>query len=163
MSRAAACSRAGGVYRIVKEALGGTFAKVSVSALMFDYILTGPISGVSAGQYIVGLLNELLRLCVTHHWMTMLVMHPSGEARQLPVDGTSAVIAGLITIYFWWQNTKGIEESSDKALKVMKITTVMVVILLAWGFFSVVHVGRASSAVAYADAIFTSARTPLGS
>ena len=49
-----------GVYRIVKEGLGGTFAKVSVSALMFDYILTGPVSGVSAGQYIVGLLNELL-------------------------------------------------------------------------------------------------------
>ena len=49
----------GGVYRIVKEALGGTFAKVSVSALMFDYVLTGPISGVSAGQYIVGMLNDL--------------------------------------------------------------------------------------------------------
>jgi amino acid transporter len=32
----------GGVYRVVKEALGGTFAKLSVSALMFDYILTGP-------------------------------------------------------------------------------------------------------------------------
>ncbi len=40
----------GGVYRVVKEALGGTLAKFSVSALMFDYILTGPISGVSAGQ-----------------------------------------------------------------------------------------------------------------
>ena len=39
----------------------------------------------------------------------------------------------LITIYFWWQNTKGIEESSDKALKVMKITTVMVVMLLVVG------------------------------
>jgi hypothetical protein len=44
----------GGVYRVVKEAMGGTRAKLSVSALMFDYILTGPISGVSAGQYIVG-------------------------------------------------------------------------------------------------------------
>src|ERR1700734_2744825 len=131
----------GGVYRIVKEGLGGTFAKVSVSALMFDYVLTGPISGVSAGQYIVGLLNELLRLCATPHWLSMLVMHPGGAARQLPVDGTSAVIAGLITIYFWWQNTKGIEESSDKALKVMKITTVMVVILLSWGIFSAIHVG----------------------
>ena len=131
----------GGVYRIVKEALGGTFAKVSVSALMFDYILTGPISGVSAGQYIVGLFNELFRLCVTHHWMTRLVMHPNGAARQLPVDGTSAVIAGVITVYFWWQNTKGIEESSDKALKVMQITSVMVVILLTWGIFSVFHVG----------------------
>jgi amino acid transporter len=131
----------GGVYRIVKEALGGTFAKLSVSALMFDYILTGPISGVSAGQYIVGLLNELLRLCAAHHWMSMLVMHSSGTARQLPVDGTSAFIAGLVTIYFWWQNTKGIEESSDKALKVMKITTVMVVILLSWGIFSAIHTG----------------------
>src|SRR6266487_548917 len=44
----------GGVYRVVKEAMGGTLAKFSVSALMFDYILTGPISGVSAGQYIGG-------------------------------------------------------------------------------------------------------------
>ena len=44
----------GGVYRVVKEALGGTLAKISVSALMFDYILTGPISGVSAGQYMAG-------------------------------------------------------------------------------------------------------------
>src|SRR5581483_6561853 len=52
----------GGVYRVVKEAMGGTLAKLSVSALMFDYVLTGPISGVSAGQYIVGLLNELLRM-----------------------------------------------------------------------------------------------------
>jgi amino acid transporter len=42
----------GGVYRIVKEALGGKLAKVAVSTLMFDYILTGPISGVSAGHYI---------------------------------------------------------------------------------------------------------------
>src|SRR2546430_1656131 len=49
----------GGVYRIVKEALGGTFAKLSVSALMFDYVLTGPISGVSAGHYIVGMINDL--------------------------------------------------------------------------------------------------------
>src|SRR5881275_3321033 len=52
----------GGVYRVVKEAMGGTMAKISVSALMFDYVLTGPISGVSAGQYIVGLTNELLKL-----------------------------------------------------------------------------------------------------
>src|SRR5881398_2572783 len=50
----------GGVYRVVKEAMGGTLAKFSVSALMFDYILTGPISGVSAGLYLTGLLNELL-------------------------------------------------------------------------------------------------------
>jgi amino acid transporter len=33
----------GGVYRVVREALGGTAAKFAVSALIFDYILTGPI------------------------------------------------------------------------------------------------------------------------
>ena len=52
----------GGVYRIVKEAMGGGLARLAVSALMFDYILTGPISGVSAGQYIIGLLNDLFGL-----------------------------------------------------------------------------------------------------
>src|ERR671931_211636 len=50
----------GGVYRVVREALGRFFAKIAVSALIFDYILTGPISGVSAGQYIVGLILEVL-------------------------------------------------------------------------------------------------------
>ena len=52
----------GGVYRVVKEAMGGFLAKLSVSALMFDYILTGPISGVSAGQYIMGLLLDTLAM-----------------------------------------------------------------------------------------------------
>src|SRR5690348_5074708 len=56
----------GGVYRVVKEAMGSTLAKFSVSALMFDYILTGPISGVSAGQYLVGFLNDLLRYAHVH-------------------------------------------------------------------------------------------------
>src|SRR5450631_1011223 len=65
----------GGVYRVVKEALGGTFAKLSVSALMFDYILTGPISGVSAGQYIVGLMNEMLTVSATRGWMPAAMMH----------------------------------------------------------------------------------------
>src|SRR6478752_9469697 len=50
----------GGVYRVVKEAMGATIAKFSVSALMFDYVLTGPISGVSAGLYLTGLINEVL-------------------------------------------------------------------------------------------------------
>src|SRR5436853_101095 len=60
----------GGVYRVVKQAevalfgnrLGGLTAKLSVSALMFDYILTGPISAVSAGQYLVGMFGNLLAL-----------------------------------------------------------------------------------------------------
>ncbi len=108
----------GGVYRVVKEAMGSTLAKFSVSALMFDYILTGPISGVSAGLYLVGLLNELLS-----HIHSSLV---------LPVNATAAVFAILVTIYFWWQNIKGIPESSEKALRIMYVTTVMVVIMVAW-------------------------------
>src|SRR5881275_2603685 len=49
----------GGVYRVVREALGKFMAKLAVSALMFDYILTGPISGVSAGQYALGLVFDV--------------------------------------------------------------------------------------------------------
>ena len=108
----------GGVYRVVKEALGGTLAKFSVSALMFDYVLTGPISGVAAGQYLAGLLNE------TAAYVHLKV--------AFPVDFTAASFAVVVTLYFWWQNIKGIPESSDKALKIMQITTVMVVLLIGW-------------------------------
>ena len=107
-----------GVYRVVKEAMGGTLAKLSVSALLFDYVLTGPISGVSAGRYIAGLTNELLAR--------------GGVGVHLPDGVIATVIAILITVYFWWRNTKGLHESSDDALRIMKITTVMVVILIVW-------------------------------
>src|SRR6201998_4692334 len=108
----------GGVYRVVKEAMGSTLAKISVSALMFDYILTGPISGVSAGLYLVGLLNELL-----HYFHLPFI---------LPVNFTAAAFAVIVTMYFWWENIKGIPESSEKALRIMYVTTVMVVMMLAW-------------------------------
>jgi amino acid transporter len=127
----------GGVYRVVKEALGGNFAKLSVSALMFDYILTGPISGVSAGQYIVGLLNELLRVGMTHGWLPASM---AGFSQQgFNVNESAAVLAFGVTLYYWWQNIKGIEESTDKALAVMQVTTVMVVLLLGWGFLTAFH------------------------
>jgi amino acid transporter len=113
----------GGVYRVVKEAMGGTLAKFSVSALMFDYILTGPISGVAAGQYIAGLSNELLHYAHIH--------------RSLHVNATAATIAILVTVYFWWQNVKGIPESSEKALRIMELTTVMVVVLIVWCIYTV--------------------------
>ena len=132
----------GGVYRVVKEALGGTFAKLSVSALMFDYILTGPISGVSAGQYIVGLMNELMAVGAGRGWLPPALME-HGQAWQFNVNHTSAVFAAIVTIYYWWQNIKGIEESSDKALRVMQITTVMVIILMVWGIYSVMVKGAA--------------------
>jgi amino acid transporter len=111
----------GGVYRVVKEAMGGTLAKLSVSALMFDYILTGPISGVSAGQYIVGLIAQTSTY-FGHPW------HPTADT----INHWAAVIALGVTVYFWWRNTKGIHESSDDALRIMYVTTVMVVLLIGW-------------------------------
>src|SRR5579884_525183 len=108
----------GGVYRVVKEAMGPTLAKFSVSALMFDYILTGPISGVSAGLYLVGLLNEVFPHL---HWNL-----------RIPMNGGAAVFAILVTLYFWWENIKGITESSEKALRIMYVVTAMVAIMVVW-------------------------------
>src|SRR5213596_1485716 len=112
----------GGVYRVVKEAMGSTLAKFSVSALMFDYILTGPISGVSAGLYLMGLLNELLQ---------------DSHMRTLPMNAGAAFFAILVTLYFWWENIKGIPESSEKALRIMYVTTVMVVLMIAWCIYTI--------------------------
>jgi len=131
----------GGVYRVVKEALGGTLAKFSVSALMFDYILTGPISGVSAGQYIVGLINEIIVTADVHGWIPRALHNLYNGTPQLNINLTSVVFALAVTIYYWWENTKGIQESSKKALRVMQITTVMVVILLGWSVITLFKTG----------------------
>src|SRR6202522_1016836 len=108
----------GGVYRVVKEAMGGGLAKFSVSALLFDYVLTGPISAVSAGQYLAGFIKDM------------------GDYFHRPLhfsdDHFAAGLAVLVVFYFWWKNTQGMHESSQKALQIMIITTVMVVILLIW-------------------------------
>src|ERR1700760_1767533 len=109
----------GGVYRVVKSALGGTLAKLSVSALLFDYVLTGPISAVAAGQYLSGFITDT-------------VHHLGNKSFQLPDNLFAALVAALVTFYFWWQNIKGIHESSHRAMQIMKITTVMVVVLIVW-------------------------------
>jgi amino acid transporter len=117
----------GGVYRAVKSALGGTLAKFSVSALMFDYVLTGPISGVAAGQYLAGLISELL-----------VYMHISGPLTRVSTSIIAAGFAVVVTAYFWWENTKGVSESSEKALHIMKLVTVMVVMLITWCTYTVI-------------------------
>src|SRR6201993_4942847 len=92
----------GGVYVVVRDAMGPFMARLSVSALIFDYILTGPISGVSAGQYLGRLLNEIAEM-----------MH---SPTRIPPNLFAAGFGLVVTAYFWWSNIKGIHESSGKAL-----------------------------------------------
>ena len=113
----------GGVYKVVREAMGPTLAKVSVSALIFDYVLTGPISGVSAGQYLAGLINSAfphLRI----GW-------------QVDPDSFSVIFAIGVTIFFWRQNIKGIEESSSKSLFIIRMTSVMALVLFGWSAYTI--------------------------
>jgi len=117
----------GGVYRVVKQAMGGTLAKLSVSALLFDYVLTGPISAVSAGLYMAGFIEDLSRL----------LHHPI----HVPANLFAAGFAVLVIGYFWWKNVQGLHESSTKALWIMGITTVMVAILIIWCSITLLHVG----------------------
>src|SRR2546423_13269332 len=91
----------GGVHKVVHEALGGTLAKFAVSALLFDYVLTGPISGVSAGLYLAGLINE-----------TAEYLHLANVHVYPPYF--AAAFAVLVTVYFWRKNIIGIHESSEK-------------------------------------------------
>lgn len=114
----------GGVYRVVRSALGANLAKLAVSALMFDYVLTGPISAVSAGQYMVGLLVNAVNL--VHHGS-----HPF-ELSDQSVNLISMLLAVGITIYFWRLNIIGMHESSGKALRIMQLTTVMGIIIIIW-------------------------------
>ncbi|MFH1874745.1 MAG: amino acid permease [Pseudomonadota bacterium] len=113
-----------GVYRVVKEAMGGTLAKLSVSALIFDFALTGPISSVSAGSYLMGFLNDIFPLL--------------GLNLTIPTAPGAVVFAIAIILYFWHKNVIGIKESSDKALKIMKLTASMVVVLLGWSIISLI-------------------------
>ncbi|MCC6367092.1 MAG: APC family permease [Bryobacterales bacterium] len=108
----------GGVYVVVRDSIGPTMAKLSVSALVVDYILTGPISAVSAGQYLGHLLNEISEM-----------LH-----QDMRIDPAlfSVFFAAAVTAYFWWMNIKGIHESSGQALRILQITTVMVAALLVW-------------------------------
>src|SRR2546421_1965628 len=110
----------GGVYRAVKMSLGGTLAKFSVSALMFDYILTGPISGVAAGQYLAGLINDLL-----------LYLHVSGPLSSATTSLIAAGFAIVVSLFFCWQSSKGGAESIENVVHIMRLVTVMVVMSIA--------------------------------
>ena len=78
-----------------------TIAKLSVSALLFDYVLTGPISGLSAGLYLSGLLDDA----------TAWLQRPG----HVPARNIAVGFALLATICFWIENTIGLRKSSEKA------------------------------------------------
>jgi amino acid transporter/nucleotide-binding universal stress UspA family protein len=120
----------GGVYRVVKEAMGGFLAKLSVSALMFDYILTGPTSGVSAGKYVMGLIFQYIGL-TSPALYTQLGLD-NDDTRKTIANWGAVIIVSAITLYFFRQNLLGIHESSGKALKIMVATTIMAAIMLTW-------------------------------
>src|SRR5262249_55037000 len=95
----------------------------------FDYILTGPISGVSAGAYLMGLLLDLLEKA---NPTLFHVLALDTDFRKTVINGGAALFACVITLYFFRKNLIGINESSDKAMKIMIATTVMAVIILGW-------------------------------
>ena len=108
----------GCVEVVVRDAMGPFIARLSVSALLFDYVLTGPISSVSAGQYLGRLVNE-----------TSELLHLSF---RLSPEQFAVFFGMAVTLYFWWYNIKGLHESSTKALRIMQVTTLMVVMFLVW-------------------------------
>jgi amino acid transporter len=83
---------------------------------------------VAAGQYIAGFLSD--------------TMHHLGYNNfHIPEDLFSALLAAGVSIYFWWQNIRGIHESSGRALQIMKITTLMVIMLIIWCVITLVKRG----------------------
>ncbi|HOQ45826.1 MAG TPA: APC family permease [Bryobacteraceae bacterium] len=118
----------GGVYVVVRDSMGPFMGRLSVSALVFDYILTGPISAVSAGLYTAGLLNEISALL--------------GQSFRVTPSAFAVLFGLAITGFYWRSNVKGIGESSGKALRIMQITTIMVVILLLWAPLTILIEGR---------------------
>src|SRR5438105_866213 len=89
----------GGVYRVVKEAMGGFLAKLSVSALMFDYVLTGPTSGVSAGQYIMGLFIQFISLISPETYRAwQLDQTDAGQVGEVVIRWGAVVLAVGVTL-----------------------------------------------------------------
>ena len=108
----------GGVYVVVRDAMGPFMARLSVSALIFDYILTGPISAVSGGLYLGHLLNEISGPVPGRY--SDLTCHVRDGFR---VGGHSVFLVEQHERHsrIEWEGTR-----------IMQITTVMVVMFLVW-------------------------------
>ena len=112
----------GGIFPVVKAGLGENAAKLATAAILFDFLLTGPISGISAGQYIVGFINSILEFI--------------NVDTALTGDGFSILFAIAVTIYFWYQNIKGIEDSSEKSSHIIKFSVMVCAIVVVWAIIT---------------------------
>lgn len=113
----------GGVFTVVREGLGDNAAKAAAGAMAFDFLLTGPISAVTAGHYLTGLINSFLDL-----------MHTGFTVSE---KWFSILFAVLVTLYFWRQNVKGIEESSSKSAKIIAFSLAVCFLLAIWSFITI--------------------------
>lgn len=113
----------GGVYVVVRHAMGKFVAKIAVSALVFDYVLTGPISAISAGLYISYLAKSLLGMAGIHFPFSLNMV---------------AVVFGVAVIsYFWKENIKGVKESGDTNVKIVLFVAAIAAVLLVWSFITI--------------------------
>ena len=116
----------GGVYVVVKNAFGRPFAKLGVSSLILDYLLTGPISAVSAGLYLAYLLELLLPYSISTNFSNRIL----------------AIIFSLIVIfYFWYENIKGVKESSSKNVKIVLFTSFVGFLLIIFSLYTLFKKG----------------------
>lgn len=113
----------GGVYVVVRHAMGKFLAKIAVSALVFDYVLTGPISAISAGLYISYLAKSLLEM--------------SGVSFPFSPSMVAVVFGVAVIAYFWKENIKGVKESADTNVRIVLFVAVIAVVLLAWSLYTV--------------------------
>ncbi len=107
-----------GVFPVVSAGLGEKAAQLAASALLFDMALTGPISGLSAGNYLIGLINSTFAT-----FKIDFALNP---------EMFSMCFAAAVVIYFWYQNVKGIEDSSEKSAKIIKLSLIICGILFVW-------------------------------
>jgi len=117
----------GGIFPVVNAGLGENAAKAATAAILFDFVLTGPISSITAGQYLVGLINSTLEIFKIHF--------------TLAPNGFSMVFALAVTLYFWYQNIKGIEDSSEKSEKIIRFSIVICVVLFVWAIITILQRG----------------------
>jgi hypothetical protein len=106
----------GGVYRMVKEAMRETLAEVL--GLRPDARLHRGRAHPSAES----LPANTRSACLRNYRITLTCPRFSGKTRP------QLFFAIRCTIHFWWENIKGIPESSQRFLHIMCVVTVRVIL-----------------------------------